>query len=192
MGGRYGDNDTLRISSACQNDDNCLFTACYVLASFSVMSLNSDSNSVKSNAIPALWKRRLEVWKHEFIDPRTHFAEMEFTHCCDSKPVLFTKHTWNFPWGRGGVWGKEGESPGHFPLWRARVMHPKVSEMRPSLLCSPQINKFCKNWQTSLLSKRLLCPEECYRAWVGKEDTPVFRTEMRCLHWQKSTLLLFP
>lgn len=52
--GLYGGNAILRINSACQDNNNHLLNAYYVLVVFSVMLLNSDNNSVKSNAIPAL------------------------------------------------------------------------------------------------------------------------------------------
>lgn len=87
--GIYRGNAMLRISSACQNNNNHLLNVCHVLGAFSVTSLNVDNNSVKSIAIHA---KEGWVWRDEFIYSRKHRAETEFIHRCDSKPLLFSKH----------------------------------------------------------------------------------------------------
>ena len=135
---------------------------------------------MKSITVPALWKKS-QIWRNELIYPRKHSGETVSILWCDSKPMVFSKHKWNFSLQskKRGPWHPSpwGESP--------EALVSKGGEAGLALLSPAYANL---NWQVRLLLKRLWCWENIMDLeWEQGTDAPMFRTEVRCLYWQRNS-----
>lgn len=172
MEGIYGRIAILRICSVCQNN-KCLLTTYHRLDDF----LNSDSNSVKSITVPALWEKKsnLEKW--------THLSKE--TQWWDSIHTLVWLQTYGlFKTQMEPILKNKKRDPWHPSLW-GESPEALVSEGGEAGLALRSPANANLNWQVMLLLRWLWFWKNIMDLeWEQGTDAPMFRTEVSCLYWQ--------